>query len=181
MVIKTFSVPLSKMVSSIPYYNQGHKVASYDQIAQEILNNTTLLGHLESIRLVQETAEEKAREEAEAKAKEKEKEEEEDKKKKCLPVTEPNIRMVLEPTMELTTQESVSLFDLQTYVRRIENGEHASRMPDIKVAENIIIEGHHRFIAAKLCGQEAPRITWEKYPYDKSNVYPVKNIIIGNY
>lgn len=113
--------------------------------------------------------------------KSKEEAQEQSQQKKCLPVTEDNIRKVLEPTTELTKQPSVSLLTIQAYVRRIENGEHASRMPDMKVAENIIIEGHHRFISAKLCGQEAPRNTWDKYPYDKSNVYPVKNIVIGNY
>lgn len=126
---------------------------------------------------MQEVAEEKAREEAEAKAKEREKEE--DKKKKCLPVTEPNIRMVLEPTTELTTQEDVSLPVITIYVARIENGEHASRMPDMKVAENIIIEGHHRFIAAKLCGQEAPRRAGTIAPSQKDLAYPIKNIKIS--
>lgn len=44
------------------YIRHGQKTISYDKIAQEILNNA-LQGHLESIKFVQEVAEEKAREE----------------------------------------------------------------------------------------------------------------------
>lgn len=150
---------------------------SYDQIAQEILNNA-LLGHPESIKFVQEVAEEKAREEAEAKAKEREKEEEEDKKKKCLPVTEPNIRMVLEPTTELAIQKSVSLAKLKSMVEWIEKGGFSAMKP-IHVYENyIIVDGHHRFISMKLCHMEAPRTPWAIGSADKRDAYPIKNILL---
>lgn len=52
-------------------------------------------------------------------------------------------------------------------------------MEPITIDGNIIVEGHHRFISAKLCKQEPPRKEGTLAPHRKGIEYPLKNIEIS--
>lgn len=83
--------------------------------------------------------------------------------------------MVLVPTTELATQKSVSLPMIVAYVNRVERGE---RYLEIQLQDNYILNGHHRFIVAKLCNIQPIIQDGTVTNYHQSVAYPVKNIVI---
>lgn len=75
--------------------------------------------------------------------------------RKCLPATPANIRTVLQPSTFVTSQPVISAPKVQAYVVMLEQG---SEPPPIHVAGNILVNGHHRYVAGLLCGIEVARI-----------------------
>ena len=57
------------------------------------------------------------------------------------------------------TQPKVSLVNILEYVQMLKDGSPA---PAIKVDENLIIDGHHRFIAGVIFGKLPEEIPWTK-------------------
>jgi hypothetical protein len=75
----------------------------------------------------------------------------------------------------LSLQEKVSLPMVQRYVKMLEDGLIS---PPIKVAENIIVEGNHRYIAGKIYGK-LPDVVPATLPLSmKDMVRPIKEIKI---
>jgi RHS repeat-associated protein len=66
-------------------------------------------------------------------------------------VTEASITQALQGSTMKTLQSSVSIPMVENYVRLLEGGSQA---PAIKVAEGVIIDGNHRYIAGRLFGSE---------------------------
>lgn len=77
----------------------------------------------------------------------------------CLAVTDPNVRTVLAGSPMLTLQPSVSAAEIAIKVEIIKfEGVHA--LPPIYVDGFVIVNGNHRFIAAKPCHAEMPQQEW---------------------
>jgi RHS repeat-associated protein len=73
--------------------------------------------------------------------------------KRCKQATIENIRLVLLASSMRTLQPSVSANVVQFYVEAIESG---SQIQDIKIDEDVIVDGNHRYIATLLCNTKAP-------------------------
>lgn len=54
-------------------------------------------------------------------------------------------------------------------------------MPPVKMSGNTIVDGNHRFIAAKLCKMNAPKTQWNMSMSDASKAYPVRNINVDSF
>lgn len=93
--------------------------------------------------------------------------------RKCLPATPVNIRSVLQRSTLLATQPRISVPKVQAYVVMLEQG---SEPPPIKVAGNILVDGHHRYTAGLLCGLEIARVpgtaafSTRKYPISQIEI-----------
>jgi len=70
-----------------------------------------------------------------------------------LVVNESTIKQALEGSNMKTVQPSVSIPAVERYVRKLEAGSPA---PAIKVADGILVDGNHRYIAGRLYGTEPP-------------------------
>jgi hypothetical protein len=68
-------------------------------------------------------------------------------------VTEEVIAKALEGSIMKTLQNSVSLPMIKRYVKMLESG---SLPPAIKVADGVIIDGNHRYVAGRILGVEPP-------------------------
>jgi hypothetical protein len=92
-----------------------------------------------------------------------------------LKVTSETVSQALKGSGMSTIQQSVSLPVIQRYVKMLEAGETA---PAIKVANNVIIDGNHRFVAGKVFGT-TPEITpGTLSPSSIPLVKPIENIKI---
>ena len=81
----------------------------------------------------------------------------------CLAVTEANMRSVLSGSPMLTLQPSVSAREIELKIEIIKY-RGVLALPPIKVDSFVIVDGHHRFIAAKLCRTEMPQQPWTAPP-----------------
>lgn len=77
----------------------------------------------------------------------------------CLAVTEPNVRSVLITSPMLTMQPAVSAAEIALKVEVIKY-QGVGALPPIKVDGFVICDGHHRYIAARLCRTEMPQQEW---------------------
>lgn len=68
-------------------------------------------------------------------------------------VNEQTIRAALKGATLKPGQQGASIPAVERYVRRLEAGETP---PPIKVDEGRIVDGHHRYIAGRVFGQEPP-------------------------
>ncbi|MFL7962270.1 hypothetical protein ACEI36_08465 [Pseudomonas kielensis] len=66
-------------------------------------------------------------------------------------VTAETIQKALQGDKTISVQDGVSLPAIQRYVDRLLQGEIA---PPIKMDGNVIVDGNHRYIAAKILGME---------------------------
>jgi hypothetical protein len=71
------------------------------------------------------------------------------------PVTEASIKSALKDSSLRTLQERISLPVVERFVRLLEKG---SVPPAIKVAKGVIIDGNHRYAAAKILGIDLKQI-----------------------
>jgi hypothetical protein len=94
---------------------------------------------------------------------------------KCLDATEANIRMVLADSVYLTTQRSVSGPVIQAYVDKIKAG---TIPPPFKLYQMIIVDGHHSYIAGKLCSIEIPSTPGTISPSKVMSAYLIRDIIV---
>ena len=90
-------------------------------------------------------------------------------------ITDATIAKALEGSTMKTTQSSVSLPAIKKYVEMLKNG---SASPAIKVADGVIIDGNHRYIASRIMGLEAPQVPGAIAPSMRSSAYPIQNIKI---
>lgn len=88
-----------------------------------------------------------------------------------LEVTEASIAKALEGSAMKTLQGKVSLPMVQRYVKMLQNGSAA---PPIKVANGVIIDGNHRYIAARLLGIEPAIIPGTISPSQVSRIVPIQ-------
>ncbi len=93
--------------------------------------------------------------------------------KKCRPATPASVKEVVSWSKFFTLNYRVSVPGVQEYVTMIEAG---LPVPPIQLDGNIIVDGNHRYIAALLCGFQAPHIPWTaplNYPPT-----PLRDVII---
>jgi RHS repeat-associated protein len=91
-------------------------------------------------------------------------------------VTAESIRAALKGSEMLTTQESVSLPMVKEYVGKFLNGEVA---PAISVDGKIIVEGNHRYIAARVAGKEVATKEGTAAMSQVAKAKPIENIKIS--
>ncbi|WP_368562155.1 RHS repeat domain-containing protein [Pseudoxanthomonas sp. UTMC 1351] len=72
-----------------------------------------------------------------------------------------------------TTQKAVSLPIVQKYVAALEGGSPA---PAIKVADGVIVDGNHRYVAGRIAGQEPAVQPGLLSPSQVSQVKPIQEI-----
>jgi hypothetical protein len=77
----------------------------------------------------------------------------------CLAVTEANVRSVLSGSPMETLQPAVSAREIEAKIAIIKY-KGVLALPPIKVDSFVIVDGNHRFIAAKLCRTEMPQQPW---------------------
>jgi RHS repeat-associated protein len=86
-------------------------------------------------------------------------------------VTEESIAKALEGSTMQTIQGKVSLPMVQRYVKMLESGSTA---PAIKVADGVIIEGNHRYVAGRIFGKEPAVAPGALSPSDASKIVPIQ-------
>ncbi|RZJ90369.1 MAG: RHS repeat-associated core domain-containing protein, partial [Chryseobacterium sp.] len=87
-------------------------------------------------------------------------------------VTEDIIVEALQGSNMQTLQGKVSLPMVQRYVKMLENGSTA---PPIKVANGIIVEGNHRYVAGRIFGLEPQQTPYTISPSQSSRAIPMSN------
>lgn len=90
-------------------------------------------------------------------------------------ITDATIAKALQGSTMQTTQTSVSLPAIKRYVEMLKSG---SASPAIKVADGVIVEGNHRYIAGRIMGIEPPQVPGTLAPSMKSLVKPIQQIKI---
>jgi RHS repeat-associated protein len=95
--------------------------------------------------------------------------------KAVIEVTEASIEKALEGSTMQTLQGKVSLPMIQRYVKMLENGLVA---PPIKVADGIIVEGNHRYIAGRLFGVEPAQVPYLVSPSQMNRAVPIQKTIV---
>jgi RHS repeat-associated protein len=90
---------------------------------------------------------------------------------KTIAVTEASIAKALEGSVMKTTQAEVSLPMVERYVRMLESG---SVSPSIKVADGVIVDGNHRYIAGRLFGTEPTIVPGSLSPSQVSKIVPIQ-------
>lgn len=73
-------------------------------------------------------------------------------------VTDELIRDVMRDAPLKTKQASVCVSMIQEYVNRVLAGE--TDMPPIKVADDVIVDGNHRYITGRITGIDVEFIAW---------------------
>ncbi|RKR84187.1 RHS repeat-associated protein [Mucilaginibacter gracilis] len=91
------------------------------------------------------------------------------------PVTAETISKALEGSTMKTTQGVVSLPVIQRFVNMLEAG---STPPAIKVADGVIIEGNHRYVAGRVFGQEPATVPGNLSPSQAPLVKPVQETVV---
>jgi filamentous hemagglutinin len=76
------------------------------------------------------------------------------------------IRSVLADSPLRTQQERVSISKIQEYVEIMRSGED---MGSIKVDGDVIVDGHHRYIASRIIGIDIEQTPWTR-PMFKQNM-----------
>jgi hypothetical protein len=90
-------------------------------------------------------------------------------------VTAEIIQKALQGDPAISGQKLVSLPAVQRYVDRLLNGDVA---PPIKMDGNIIVDGNHRYIAAKILGR-TPEVTPGTLPPNKvGQTRPISEVIV---
>lgn len=91
--------------------------------------------------------------------------------KGAVKVTEATIAKALKGSTMKTIQGEVSLPMIERYVKMLESG---SVSPPIKVANGVIIDGNHRYIAGRLFGVEPAVVPGAMSPSQLSRVVPIQ-------
>jgi RHS repeat-associated protein len=94
---------------------------------------------------------------------------------RALQVSEQSISSALEGSTMKTVQSKVSLPMVQDYVKLLEQGKVA---PGIKVAEGVIVDGNHRYVAGKVLGKVPATTPGTLPPSQIPLIQPVKNLKI---
>ncbi len=92
---------------------------------------------------------------------------------KTIKVTEASIAKALEGSTMKTIQGSISLPMVQRYVKMLEDGFIA---PPINVADGVIIEGNHRYVAGRIFGAEPSSVPGTLPTSQASQVKPIQQI-----
>ncbi len=92
-------------------------------------------------------------------------------KKAAIEVTEASIAKALEGSTMKSLQGEVSLPMVKRYVKMLESGNVA---PAIKVADGVIIEGNHRYVAGRLFGVEPPIVPGTMSPSQANRIVPIQ-------
>jgi hypothetical protein len=95
---------------------------------------------------------------------------------RTIAVTEASIAKALEGSTMQTIQAKVSLPMVERYVRMLESGSVA---PSIKVADGVIIEGNHRYIAGRLFGSEPSVVAGSLPASQVSKVVPIQQTVVS--
>ena len=74
-----------------------------------------------------------------------------------------------------TTQPTVSIPVIQDYVQMLEAGKVP---PPISVADGVIVNGNHRYIAGRVFGQEPAQVPGTLSPSQTSLIQPIQKIIL---
>ncbi len=90
-------------------------------------------------------------------------------------VDEAAVASALKGSSMKTLQGGVSLPAIERYVRMLESGSAA---PAIKVADDVIIEGNHRYVAGRIFGKEPESVPWAISPSQQSRIKPVNELKI---
>lgn len=90
--------------------------------------------------------------------------------------TEATIAKALEGSTMKTLQAEVSLPMVQRYVKMLENG---SIPGPIKVVDEVIIEGNHRYVAGRIWGVEPEQIPWVISPSQINKAVPIQKTIVN--
>jgi hypothetical protein len=90
-------------------------------------------------------------------------------------VTEASIAKALEGSTMQTLQGKVSLPMIQRYVKMLESGSVA---PPIKVADGVIVEGNHRYVAGRLFGVEPVQAPYIISPSQMNRAVPVQKTVV---
>ncbi len=77
--------------------------------------------------------------------------------KPVLQVTDDVIRAAMKNAPLRTQQRSISVPIVQRYVDMLARG---SKAPPIKVSDNVIVDGNHRYVAGRVFGTEPAQIQW---------------------
>ena len=96
-------------------------------------------------------------------------------KRGAIEVTEESIAKALEGSTMQTLQGKVSLPMVQRYVKMLQEGLIA---PPIKVADGIIVEGNHRYIAGRLFGVEPAQVPYLVSPSQMNRAVPIQKTIV---
>lgn len=88
-------------------------------------------------------------------------------------VNESTISAALEGSTMKTTQSAISIPVVERYVRMLESGTSA---PSIKVAEGVIVDGNHRYVAGRVFRQEPTLSAGTLSPSSKSLIQPIQNL-----
>lgn len=90
-------------------------------------------------------------------------------------ITDATISKALQGSTMQTTQNSVSLPAIKRYVEMLKSG---SASPAIKVADGVIVDGNHRYIAGRIMGIEPPQVPGTLAPSMKALAKPIQQIKI---
>ena len=93
-----------------------------------------------------------------------------------LTVTEASIAKALKGSTMKTIQNEVSLPAVERYVNKLKSG---SPSPAIKVADDVIIDGNHRYVAGRLFGIDPPTIPGTLSRSSATLVKPIQQIKIN--
>ncbi|EKQ58496.1 wall-associated protein, partial [Xanthomonas citri pv. malvacearum str. GSPB1386] len=88
-------------------------------------------------------------------------------------VTAEKVREALAGSNMLTTQRAISMPVVQRYADSLASGSVA---PAIKVADGVIVDGNHRFVAGRVMGQEPPTQPGTISPGQLDQVRPVQEM-----
>lgn len=91
-------------------------------------------------------------------------------------VTPEIIQKALQGDKTISAQDGVSLPAIQRYVDRLLNGDIA---PAIKMDGNVIVDGNHRYIAAKVLGRESDVVPGVLTPYKAEKKRPTASLEIS--
>jgi RHS repeat-associated protein len=91
-------------------------------------------------------------------------------------VTEEVIAKALEGSSMKTLQKEVSLPAVQRYVDKLQGGSTA---PPIKVADGVIVDGNHRYVAGRVYGTEPAQVPYMISPSQAERIMPIQQIIVS--
>lgn len=94
---------------------------------------------------------------------------------KSIVVTEASITKALEGSTMSTLQAKVSLPMVQRYVKMLESG---SISPPIKVANGVIVEGNHRYVAGRIFGVEPAQVPYVISPSQMDRIVPIQKTVV---
>jgi RHS repeat-associated protein len=95
--------------------------------------------------------------------------------KRGIQVTEAGIAKALEGSTMKTLQGKVSMPVVQRYVGMLEEGSVA---PPIKVANGVIVEGNHRYVAGRIFGVVPEQVPYAISPSQMNRVVPIQKTVV---